>query len=120
MKRGLIALPRVARTRGTRPASFAVKAVAVRVAATIIASLACSMVNPWVLTLTGNRRYRRGSIALWLSVDPALLYSLIRVADAEDHRDRGRSWRTHTDALFAGQSQSILDNLLALLHCSRV
>jgi hypothetical protein len=30
---------------------------------------------------------------LTLSVDPALPYSLIRVADAEDHRDQGRSSR---------------------------
>src|SRR6516162_11748988 len=30
------------------------------------------------------------SLCVTLSVDPALPYSLIRVADAEDHRDRGR------------------------------
>src|SRR6516164_810519 len=38
------------------------------------------------------------SLCVTLSVDPALPYSLIRVADAEDHRDRGRSSRARHKA----------------------
>ena len=38
------------------------------------------------------------SLCVTLSVDPAQLCSLIRVADAEDHRDRGRSSRARHKA----------------------
>jgi hypothetical protein len=45
-------------------------------------------------------RARRGSLYAFA---PAPLYSLIRVADAEDHRDRGRSWRARHKACYGAE-----------------
>ena len=55
------------------------------------------------------------SLCVTLSVDPALPYSLIRVADAEDHRDRGR-WSRARHKACCGAEPMVRIHLPPPLH----